>query len=85
MKCTVCGFEFEPLLKNHYVSRDNGETGLSVAFKNSEETLYDTFDCPQCGCQHIAQKRKRIFIPRDLSSLTDTAEDDNEEEDTKED
>lgn len=25
--------------------------------------LYDTFDCPSCGCQIAVQERKRIYIP----------------------
>lgn len=46
------------------VSRDNGKTGLAVAFSSTtEEGLYDAFDCPMCGCQVIAKERKREYIP----------------------
>ena len=44
--------------------RDNGKSGLAVAFGSEpEEKLYDTFDCPSCGCQIVVQERKRIYIP----------------------
>lgn len=62
IKCNVCGNVFIPLIENHYVSRDVGKTGLvAVLQSNDEEKLYDTFDCPYCGCQTIAQERKRPF------------------------
>lgn len=45
------------------VIRDNGKTGLAVAFgSTAEECLYDAFDCPMCGCQVIAKERKRDYI-----------------------
>ena len=63
MKCKVCGCEFTPVIDRHYVSRDKGESGLSVIVRNTEGDLYDTFDCPACGCQIIAQERKRDYYP----------------------
>ena len=62
IKCKVCGCEFTPVIDKHYITRDNGESGISTAFKHVEGNLYDTFDCPACGCQIIAQGRKRTFI-----------------------
>lgn len=71
LKCKVCGKEFEANLERHYVARDIGKTGLAAAFgNNDEENLYDAFDCPYCGCQLIAQERKRDF----LQNLTYTTE-----------
>lgn len=62
LKCKVCGTEFPAVSERHYVARDNGKTGLSTAFgSNDEEKIYDSFDCPMCGCQVIAQDRKRIY------------------------
>ena len=62
MICNVCGYQFWPTVERHYVARDNGTTGIVSAFKVSDETnIYDTFDCPKCGCQNIAQGRKRTF------------------------
>lgn len=75
IKCRVCGCEFPPVIDKHYITRDNGESGISVVFKSIEGKLYDTFDCPACGCQSIVQERKRIYIP---CIDSDGEEDDNE-------
>ena len=61
-KCKVCNKEFELQRKDHYIARDSGKTGLSALVGSSEEELYDTFDCPHCGCQNVMQKRKRSYI-----------------------
>lgn len=60
-KCKVCGKEFELKLENHYVSRDNQPTGLAVLAGSKESSLYDTFDCPFCGCQNTVNQRKRMI------------------------
>ena len=62
IKCKVCGCEFTPVIDNHYLARDNGESGISTAFKRVGGNAYDAFDCPACGCQVIAQERKRTLI-----------------------
>ena len=62
IKCKVCGCEFAPVIDKHYVTRDNDEYGIATALKSTECKLYDSFDCPACGCQIIAQERKRTFI-----------------------
>ncbi len=59
LKCDICGCEFNALIEKHYISRDDGKTGLSALAGCNETVTYDAFDCPQCGCQHIAQVRKR--------------------------
>lgn len=70
IKCKVCGCEFNPIVEKHYISRDEGNTGVFNALVSKpEEKLYDTFDCPECGCQVVAQERKRIFI--DISASED--------------
>lgn len=75
LECEVCGYKFNAIIECHYVARDNGKTGLSVAFgSESEETLYDAFDCSVCGCQIIAQERKRDYVP-----YTTEEEDDDDE------
>lgn len=52
------------------------KTGLAVAFgSTAEEGLYDTFDCPMCGCQVIAKERKRNYIPF-ISTDEEDADDD---------
>ena len=76
LKCKICGKEFEANLDRHYVARDNGKTGIAVAISNYEEKLYDAFDCPACGCQVVAQERKRQYIvPNEVAA--------NEEEEEK--
>lgn len=60
LKCKICECEFVPEKKEHYVARTDGKTGVVSMFQSNDETnLFDAFDCPQCGCQVIAQERKR--------------------------
>ncbi len=62
LKCKICGTEFPALIERHYISRDLTKTGIVAAFNSTDEpTLYDTYDCPNCGCQVIVQPRKRRF------------------------
>ena len=64
MKCNVCGTDFPAIRERHYVSRDNSKTGFVAAFSSTDETcLFDTYDCPNCGCQVVAQPRKRNYEP----------------------
>lgn len=64
IKCKICGCEFNPIVEEHYISRDEGNVGVfNVLVSKPEEKLYDTFDCPECGCQVIVQERKRQYIP----------------------
>lgn len=66
LKCKICGREFDPIgtgLTKHYVARDNTRSGLVVAVSSDEPRLFDAFDCPYCGCQFVAQERKRAFVP----------------------
>lgn len=60
LKCKVCGSEFIPRFESHCICRDSDVTGLSTINKKDEVKMYDAFDCPNCGCQVIAQDRKRI-------------------------
>lgn len=59
LKCGICGCEFNATIEKHYISRDEDKTGLAAFSGGDEVTEYDTFDCPQCGCQFIAQPGKR--------------------------
>lgn len=68
LKCEICGTVFPPIKDNHYISRDNGKKGFVAGLSsNDEEQLYDSFDCPICGCQLIAQGRKREFNRKNIS------------------
>lgn len=60
-KCKICDQEFELLATEHYIARDVGKSGLATIVGGPEEKLYDTFDCPFCGCQNTVQERKRVF------------------------
>lgn len=75
IECAICGFRFILVSERHYISRDPGVYGLSAAFgSHEEEKIYDSCDCPQCGCQIILQERKRTYNP----IPEDTKEDDEE-------
>lgn len=50
MKCSVCKTEFEPLNENRYTVKDTN-------ILTHEESHWDCFDCPKCGCQVIGYKR----------------------------
>lgn len=75
--CGICGRQFELKADDRYISRDSGKTGLFAGLSTqNEEQLYDTFDCPHCGCQNVAQKRNRMWIPEPIE------QDDEEEQPT---
>ena len=76
LKCKICGFDYSPMINEHYVSRDNGEFGLISVIKKTEGNLYDTFDCPVCGCQIIAQERKRVYNETIIEAIKEVDEDD---------
>lgn len=78
--CKICGFEFPPIDANHYISRDSEKTGIVNAISGQESKIFDTFDCPWCGCQNIVQERKRPW----LGDLCDPDEDEDEDEDESE-
>lgn len=60
-KCKVCSKEFELKKEFHYISRDvKITTGLVNVVKKEEVKIFDTFDCPHCGCQNVMQERKRV-------------------------
>ena len=64
LECKVCGCKFNPVKQSHYIVRDNEKaSSLANVFSgDAEPTLYDAFNCPQCGCQVVAQQRKRAYI-----------------------
>lgn len=62
VQCKVCGTDFDLHIGNHYISRDKQKTGLTATISGQEEPiLFDTFDCPNCGSQFVAQERKYIY------------------------
>ncbi len=60
LKCKICGTEFPAIKERHYIATNNVSTlVLSPLLEKEERKIYDCFDCPMCGCQVIAQERKR--------------------------
>lgn len=60
LKCKICGTEFPAIKERHYIATNNVSTlVLSPLLEKEERKVYDCFDCPTCGCQVIAQERKR--------------------------
>lgn len=59
-KCKICSKEFELNKEFHYISRDEEITGLVNVVKKEGVKIFDTFDCPHCGCQNVMQGRKRV-------------------------
>lgn len=75
LKCKICGTEFPPVKEKHYICRDNGKVGFAAGLSSKdEEKLYDTFDCPICGCQIVAQDRKRTCSMKMISGSEDVSE-----------
>lgn len=74
--CKICGFEFFLHINNHYISRNGERTGLAAAIgPESESKLFDTFDCPECGCQNVIQERKRKYPEIDDLEQEESEED----------
>lgn len=81
--CAVCGAKLELNKMYHYIVRDDGYTGAVTVFtKEQEEPMYDAFDCPVCGCQYIAQERKRTLF--DVVCSDEPCDDDAETSDKAE-
>ena len=64
LECKACGCKFNPVKQSHYIVRDNErKSSLANVFSaDAESTLYDAFNCIQCGCQIVVQQRKRAYI-----------------------
>lgn len=58
--CKVCGRDFPLLAEEHYVSRDVHLTGFAGLAGGTEPEIWDSFDCPHCGCQNRLQQRNRL-------------------------
>ena len=80
LKCKICGTEFPAIQEKHYIARDNNRTGAVVVFSKDEEKIYDAYDCPMCGCQIIAQERKRNFESYSIDDFSDDECEESEDE-----
>lgn len=49
-KCRACGFKFRLEKENRYLAKKS----VSLVESSSEKpTIFEVFDCPNCGCQNI--------------------------------
>ena len=69
LECKICGCKFNATIEKHYFARAEARTGLAAISGGSEAALYDAFDCPQCGCQNLAQERKRAALKEDIAKI----------------
>ena len=60
VKCSICGEQVELRKENRYEVVI--EAGVLQKSLGAKDHLYEAFDCPQCGCQIVAQQRKRAYI-----------------------
>ncbi len=60
--CEICGFEFDVNKENRYTAENEITCGVAEIIVSKEATLFDACDCPNCGCQHILQPRKRRHV-----------------------
>ena len=58
--CKVCGRDFPLLIEEHYVSKEPEKTGIVALAGGPEPMLWDSIDCPHCGCQNRMQQRYRL-------------------------
>ncbi len=56
MKCNVCGHEFTPKKESKYIASQQTAPMFGLT------KYYDCFDCPECGCQIVAQERYSKFL-----------------------
>ena len=58
--CKICGKEFPLTKEEHYTSKEAGKTGIAAIAGGPAPILWDSFDCPHCGCQNNMQQRNRV-------------------------
>lgn len=80
--CNVCGRDFPLLIEEHYVSKEAGRIGFAALAGGPAPILWDSFDCPHCGCQNRMQQRERFsdILGQDLPLDAEEDEDDEESE-----
>ena len=49
LECKICGTKFNAIIERHYIARDNGKTGLAVAFGSTAEEVYMTHLIARCA------------------------------------
>lgn len=62
--CKVCGRDFPLIAEEHYISKEASKMGLAAIAGGPSPLLWDSFDCPHCGCQnhlHLRYQLSDIF------------------------
>ena len=57
--CKICGRDFPLISEEHYISKEAGKMGFAALAGGPAPVLFDSFDCPHCGCQNNMQQRNR--------------------------
>ena len=58
--CKVCGRDFPLITEEHYISKEAGREGIAAIVGGPFPILWDSFDCPHCGCQNRMNRRYRL-------------------------
>ena len=58
--CKVCGRDFPLIAEEHYISKEAGKVGIASLVGGPAPILWDSFDCPHCGCQNRLHMRYRL-------------------------
>lgn len=61
LSCRVCGRDFPLIFEKHYISRGDSVSGIATIVSSTEPPIWDSFDCPHCGCQNNVQQRNRVM------------------------
>jgi len=63
--CKVCGRDFALIAEEHYISSN---IGFAALIGGPAPVLFDSFDCPHCGCQNNMQQRNHLtdMLGKDL-------------------
>jgi predicted RNA-binding Zn-ribbon protein involved in translation (DUF1610 family) len=61
MKCKICGKEFELL-------KENKKVVSSWNIVLMADMLYESFDCPYCGCQNIVNQYREEFNRNEMGN-----------------
>lgn len=76
--CKVCGRDFALIAEEHYISKEADKIGFAALADGPAPVLFDSFDCPHCGCQNNMQQRNRLS---DIFGQDLPLDDDEEDED----
>lgn len=65
--CSVCGNKFLPIKNKVYLSYE--PKGITDSLKSPSD-VFDTMDCPFCGCQTLLKKRFPIVRNKEEKQWT---------------